>query len=91
MFIVTELIKSELLCLLLRWPYGQSTIGSHYELTPFIQVRATKTILTWDGMGEGGGWWWETGGWQPFGTTVVVCSPFISACIRGAHSSNVSN
>ena len=63
--------RRELKCLLLRWPYGQSTIGSHYELTTFIQVRATKTILTWDGMGEGGGWWWETRGWQP--TDVTVC------------------
>ena len=62
--------RKEFMCLLLRWPYGQSTIGSHYELTTFIQVRATKTILTWDGMGEGGGWWWETGGWQPIDRTV---------------------
>ena len=62
--------RKEFMCLLLSWPYGQSTIGSHYELTTFIQVRATKTILTWDGMGEGGGWWWETGGWQPIDRTV---------------------
>ena len=36
MFILTELIESELLCLLLRWPYGQSTIGSQYDKTTYI-------------------------------------------------------
>ena len=46
MFIVTELIKSELLCLLLRWPYGQSTIGSQYDKTTYIS-QSTTNILTW--------------------------------------------
>ena len=46
MFIVTELIESELLCLLLRWPYGQSTIGSQYDKTTYIS-QSTTNILTW--------------------------------------------
>ena len=46
MFIVTELIESELLCLLLRWPYGQSTIGSEYDKTTYIS-QSTTNILTW--------------------------------------------
>ena len=53
MFIVTELIESELLCLLLRWPYGQSMIGSQYDKTTYIS-QSTTNILTWikwEGMG----------------------------------------
>ena len=46
MFIVTELIESELLCLLLRWPYSQSTIGSQYDKTTYIS-QSTTNILTW--------------------------------------------
>ena len=46
MFILTELIESELLCLLLRWPYGQSTIGSQYDKTTYIS-QSTTNILTW--------------------------------------------
>ena len=36
LFILTQLIERELMCLLLRWPYGQSTIGSQYDKTTYI-------------------------------------------------------
>ena len=46
MYIQTELIARELLCLVLRWPYGQSMIGSQYDKTTYIS-QSTTNILTW--------------------------------------------
>ena len=52
-------IESELLCLLLRWPYGQSTIGSQCDKTTYI---SQSTKISWLGLsGRGGGWWWVKG------------------------------
>ena len=69
-FIVTEIIESELLWLLLRWPYGQSTIGSQYDKTTYI---SQSTQISWLGLsGRGGGWWWVKGvekAWNFFSST----------------------
>ena len=46
MLILTELIESELLLLLLRWPYDQSRISSQYNKTTYIS-QSTTNILTW--------------------------------------------
>ena len=56
MFILTQLIERELMCLLLRWPYGQSTIGSQYNKTTYISQRIPITRLGLSGVG-GGSWW----------------------------------
>ena len=53
-------IESELLCLLLRWPYGQSTIGSQYNKTAYISwVPKYPDLDKVGGDGDGGrlkGW-----------------------------------
>ena len=59
MYILTELIERELMCLVLRWPCGQSTIGSQYDKTTYI---SQSTQISWLGLsGRGGGWWWVKG------------------------------
>ena len=55
-FTFAFIIESELLCLLLRWPYSQSMIGSQYNKTTYIS-QSTTNILTWIKW-EIGGWWW---------------------------------
>ena len=60
MFIVTDLIESELLCLLLRWPYGQSTMGSQYDKTTYMshiylflcQTYNRRAIFQWNDSGH---------------------------------------
>ena len=59
MFIVTEIIESELLWLLLKWPYGQSTIGSQYDKTTYISESTQISSL---GLSGRGGGWSNSGG-----------------------------
>ena len=53
MVILTQLIERELICLLLIWPYGQSTIGSQYNKTTYINQSITNilTWIKWEGRG----------------------------------------
>ena len=52
MFILTHLIERELMCLLLRWPYGQSTIGSQYDKTTYkSEYPNILTWIMWEGHG----------------------------------------
>ena len=49
----------KLMCWLLKWPYGQSTIGSQYDKTTYISESTQISSLGLSG--RGGGWWWVKG------------------------------
>ena len=49
MFILTQFIEREFMCLLLRWPHGQSTMGNQYDKTTYI---SQSNQISWYGLRE---------------------------------------
>ena len=65
------------MCWLLKWPYGQSTIGSQYDKTTYISESTQISSL---GLSGRGGGWSNSGGGQKGWVRKSPRAPLSPAC-----------